>query len=899
MSTTGGNGDAKDKHTKGKSGGGRQYHNSNAGGGNPRTVSSAAAVEFPMLKLASGGGSSNIHEWERKAYLSIAKQYGVTAQFFILRDGEGLPKHYKYPDLEMPIPQNLDPFFIGPFHQNDLDPFHISNDPHGLVRTEFMERRKILLNKQATAEGQYGQIFSILISKMSLESVTACKLASMVEWEQAIVNNDLIYLLTVIRQTHIVDTAVQDDPFAASQLRNKYSNCKQFPGENVAKYYERLEDILKDFDSVSMERPSDLDIAMDFLNGLDKGRFSTLLVDVQNDMLRKRQNPNFNGFIPENVSDALLLANKYRVAVAGGRSQHAATFITGVTGNNGKSSKNGRNDKSGNGNQKKNQSSAAAPKGGNSSMDEVECFKCHKKGHMQRNCPNTEKSNSYDASNGCVICGSKSHVTSKCPYIEQARASVADAKNNGENSGSNATLMLEDFRASGNFMMAHKQCHLTDNHVLLDNEAELHVFCNSSLVKDICHSKSCENFFGVGGTLTTCQKGTFLDLPVSYSAKAPANILSLSQLRDSNFMLGYNYEDDYFWLDFSNGRQLLFTRCKGLYACDLSNKHSYVMKKVSDGSMLSNPASYTNRQVEMAKVAKDFQQKLGFRAPAAVIKAINHGAIKNVPITAHDVVRAENLFGPSVPLIKGRSNQQPNSKLGTYQTIPRSLSTVINLHTDIMFLYKDGFLIGVTKPIDLTLVAMLGMGKLVKTASNLKGALGSIIGNIRAHGFSISTVLSDEEGGLLCLANQIPSIKFITSGAGGHDPVAESKIGQVKRTAACIKASLPYRLSRVMLRWLVRHAVFVTNLVPGAGGMPGLSPREAFTGRKPDANTDLKIAFGSYAQVSYPEKQRNLEERSFGAICLGAVGNEQGSYKFLNLATGGIVTANHFRPLPF
>jgi hypothetical protein len=73
--------------------------------------------------------------------------------------------------------------------------------------------------------------------------------------------------------------------------------------------------------------------------------------------------------------------------------------------------------------------------------------------------------------------------------------------------------------------------------------------------------------------------------------------------------------------------------------------------------------------------------------------------------------------------------------------LPRTISTVVQLHVDIMFIEGIGFLVSVSKPIDLVVVTPLGKDTGVKSETTLRQAL---IGHYHAYwskGFIISIVL--------------------------------------------------------------------------------------------------------------------------------------------------------------
>jgi hypothetical protein len=66
-----------------------------------------------------------------------------------------------------------------------------------------------------------------------------------------------------------------------------------------------------------------------------------------------------------------------------------------------------------------------------------------------------------------------------------------------------------------------------------------------------------------------------------------------------------------------------------------------------------------------------------------------------------------------------------------------------------------------------------------------------------------------------------------------------------------------------------------------------LSPRQIMTGVQFDFNKHCTIPFGAYVQASTNLDRTNTPTaRSVGAICLGPTGNQQVSFKFMNLRTG-------------
>ncbi len=73
------------------------------------------------------------------------------------------------------------------------------------------------------------------------------------------------------------------------------------------------------------------------------------------------------------------------------------------------------------------------------------------------------------------------------------------------------------------------------------------------------------------------------------------------------------------------------------------------------------------------------------------------------------------------------------------------------------------------------------------------------------------------------------------------------------------------------------------------------SPRELISRHKLDAKLHFKTPFGAYCEVhTDPDITNTMEPRTKRGICLGPIGNMQGSYKFMSLSTGKKIVRRKF-----
>jgi len=91
-----------------------------------------------------------------------------------------------------------------------------------------------------------------------------------------------------------------------------------------------------------------------------------------------------------------------------------------------------------------------------------------------------------------------------------------------------------------------------------------------------------------------------------------------------------------------------------------------------------------------------------------------------------------------------------------------------------------------------------------------------MLGKVRAEGFEAKALLTDGEGAVIKLNDELQLMGIIVnpSGAGSHVPVVENKIKTVKERVRGHIGVLPFKLCIALLVWLVYYCVSRINLVP-------------------------------------------------------------------------------------
>ena len=103
-----------------------------------------------------------------------------------------------------------------------------------------------------------------------------------------------------------------------------------------------------------------------------------------------------------------------------------------------------------------------------------------------------------------------------------------------------------------------------------------------------------------------------------------------------------------------------------------------------------------------------------------------------------------------------------------------------------------------------------------------------------------------------------------------------------------------------MLVELIYHVVLWLNAFPmKSGESTTLSLSEIIYRRKLNFKKHCKALFGSYAEThKEPNPTNGMMARGSPGIILGPTGNEQGTYKVTNLATGKKIKRRSFTKMP-
>ena len=498
----------------------------------------------------------------------------------------------------------------------------------------------------------------------------------------------------------------------------------------------------------------------------------------------------------------------------------------------------------------------------------VTCYNCGKLGHYASVCRSKKKvAEQPTHSISTAVMEEESFYTTFGELFDKeadvsdrcmTSISIPDSRNDGDRSAAPIAMVSQP----------------QSTEAIFDTGATGTIIANANLLSNI---ESCNptTFKGIHGSMKIVKAGQLLDIGiVHYDPRAASSVISASDiLRQGHqweFSQGTTIDGDAFLVHTAE-HTYTFCHHRGLSVADLATAPDARHTLGSTARILSahpatvrtpnrtmcysntiptaasNEADFTRREVQRSTQARRFQASLGFPPDEKFITALNAGTFLNCDILPADVRRATIIWGPSIAALKGRTTRQ--RPLPPPQAPPTLRSfTDQHMHCDIMFVNKQAYVVSITQPIGLLLVASVEQ----VAAPNLRQALRRMFGTLGSRHIKVTQFTSDNERGITALFGDMNAmgVTVVAVGPGQHAHTIERTIRTLKETIRSAIFSLQYLLPDAMMPHLVLSSAKKLLLFPSVSTRTDkVSPFEAFFGRKADAARDIGPPFGGYCQV--------------------------------------------------
>jgi len=214
-------------------------------------------------------------------------------------------------------------------------------------------------------------------------------------------------------------------------------------------------------------------------------------------------------------------------------------------------------------------------------------------------------------------------------------------------------------------------------------------------------------------------------------------------------------------------------------------------------------AQYTKRELDEADEAWAFVRRGNLSFEAAVSLATRSNDIHGCDIKRESIVRAFAIHGADRAAVRGSTRR--TSPAVTEQQGERADVAGQELHSDVMWVRKQPFLVSVSWPLDLTLVTAMPGEK----AEHLCAAMAGHVATLGQHHANTTVVFVDRARAMNGVKERLGEVGIRVSicGAGDHVGRAENRIKTIKEKIRTLIDRIPFELPDALLSDAVTYVV--------------------------------------------------------------------------------------------
>jgi hypothetical protein len=611
--------------------------------------------------------------------------FGVSSNFDLFKRKVSIACQEKYKNLGHLI---YDEAYYTPTAV-DTALYNLTNDPYEIEKGRLREAHKRRDKEIDDMRIDRTSMFAYLISKLSKESYD--EVQGHKDWGTIESSRDPLQLWLAIKSTHQILTTSKVAGIIKKTAREEYSACKQGSFEHILDYKRRFDSKLDALRVSGNTLPTDEDVALDFMYGLDNSRYTEFKVEIVNDLQKGTQ------LDVGDLNKMYVLASR-RVVVKANKDGGGATFATIDT---------------------------PVKKKGNPTNTKLENEKSGVETEQD------EKALAKLAKMKCFNCGGKGHPTKACPHKEK--------QVQGEMCGMTLQLCCKTAEAK-----LHK-----DYEVCLDSGSQVNIV-NSRLLTNL--RTSSKRFQSMNGSTTTNRVGYlsgFFDCQVCDTC--PTSILSQADVED---LYPVTYIQGESYTVHMDDRDLLFVCKDKMYVADFSDwlvtddqRKEELHTGLSLLTVAEKESMYSSKDVRCALEAGEFLRAMGYPTQTEAISMVQSGNVINVPHSVDDVNRFYDIYGPQVAGIRGRTTKRHAKRQNVPDSAAKLQITYQDLVADVMHVAGQKFLVSISSPLELLMTYYVES----QSTQELGNALQQHINTLRSRGFEPRWVLVDPHSSLVKL----------------------------------------------------------------------------------------------------------------------------------------------------
>jgi hypothetical protein len=439
-----------------------------------------------------------------------------------------------------------------------LTNFDFANDPYQLNRAQYIEEYKNYTKHQEEMKNNRPRLYALLMQYLSPESKDEIKRTP--DYPTMKQNRDPLMLWEAIEATHKVHSITKVAAVVKRSARKEYTGIKQGPYESIIAYRERFNETLKAYAEQENPEEEEVDISMDFFDGLDNARYAAFKVSILNGLTTGAVTQ------PETLNEMYLLANQWVKTTGAGQTGLATTFVTKVDmpekpagGRKGQKKEKEREKNK----EMKEDKDGTSPKPKRDPA-KVKCFECGERGHYANACPTKTDVDQPQTEKDTSVYPTWAEYDQASTYCT-FQVDLAFNPQKG---------------SEGQALVMHARLKRTE--VLLDIQADVSIF-HPSLLTHLEPVDREVKIAGVGGRQLVVRQTGYLDgfFREYASEEATANVLCLADVED---LYAVTYVPQEYFLVRLPGRVVQFNRQGKLYIADWAEQ-GYVQVTVAQHRM--------------------------------------------------------------------------------------------------------------------------------------------------------------------------------------------------------------------------------------------------------------------------------------------------------------------------
>jgi hypothetical protein len=237
----------------------------------------------------------------------------------------------------------------------------------------------------------------------------------------------------------------------------------------------------------------------------------------------------------------------------------------------------------------------------------------------------------------------------------------------------------------------------------------------------------------------------------------------------------------------------------GLYAIKLKEVEYIFLNTVED-----RMSKYSQRQIKGAEKARELYGIVGYPSIADYKNMIKMNLINNCPIAIEDIKIAEDIYGPDIAALKGKTvRKKPIQVKEDFIKIPQAIKQAhknVKLSADVLFVNKIPILVTISENIGFTTVEILPSRKIKVLAKAFDNVI-ELYGN---KGFNVTIINTDPEFETVKEHMQYKKPQINPTSAKEHVPRVERNNRVIQKESELEEAdyltrSYPKHLSHILL----------------------------------------------------------------------------------------------------